>query len=133
MIILCNSFSQKNMNFARTVTVLCLLLPNITSQEFDLRIVGTINPNLLTLECRSRQTETSEPNAFFWLNGTSLFDVVPRVQINREQGSRNIIFIITRDLEGIYTCGTQSNPNNQRESDPKFYPGLLYSPFSPLI
>ncbi len=115
------------MNFARTVTILCLLLPSVTlSQEFDLLIVNTININVLTLECRSLQTATSEPNAFFWLNGTSLFDVVPRVEIYRQPGSSNIVFIITRDLEGIYTCGTQSNPNNQRESNPKYFPGLLH-------
>ncbi len=118
------------MNFARTVTILCLLLPSITlSQKFDLLIVGTININVLTLECRNEQTGTSEPNAFFWLNGTSLFDVMPRVEINRQPGSSNIAFSITRDLEGMYTCGTQSNPNNQRESDPKYFPGLLHLPF----
>ncbi len=111
------------------VTLLCLFLPTeiLTQVDFSLVIVSTSNPdiNVLRLECRDRNTETDVSDAFFWLNGTSLFDIVPPGTISRLSDGAEIMFLITRDLEGIYTCGTQTNPSNRRESDSHYFVGMF--------
>lgn len=110
------------------VTLLCVLLgptKMLAQQEFSLVIIATSSQdiNLLRLECRNMRTQLGVPDAFFWLNGTSLFDIMPPVTINRPSGGAEIIFQITRSLEGMYTCGTQTNPNNRVESEPQNFVG----------
>ncbi len=116
------------LRFAIIVTLLCVLLVRPTTpQDFSLILISTTGQdvNVLILECRNKETNQGEPSAFFWLNETSLFDIMPSFQINRVSSGTQILFVITGDLEGVYTCGTQTNPNNRRESDSLYFVGKL--------
>ena len=115
------------------VTIICslfLVLPwsGAMAEEVSYRLIlidasESGNDNLIRLECRLEDNSV-EQNAFFWLNGISLFDreeeTLTRTLRTIGQG---IQFTITPDTEGSYTCGVQTSMN-RIESEPKIYAGM---------
>lgn len=126
------TFSCRSTMFWQVTTIFFCFLVSTTKQNMALNppysvinialspSITVLDPNRLELECRNRDRGIAEPNAFFWLNGTSLFDLV---QVTHIQHSGHIQFTITREFEGRYTCGIQVDSQNRLQSSPKYFIG----------
>ena len=111
-----------------------LLLSSLTQAQTGLfELIYMTDPNHQTalsgsilLQCR--YADTTEPldihQTKFWLNRTSACDpdltAIADVQVLRDD--KKIKFNLTRNLEGVYTCGTLAIQENEviiRESVPR--------------
>ena len=75
-----------------------------------------VDINLILVECFEVERGQGNPDAFIWLNGISLATLT---RVDRLPQTRRFRFIITRDLEGNYTCGTQEDSVNRLQSKPE--------------
>ena len=93
-----------------------------TRPRFDLVPSFTEGSNEVLFRCRDKMTSSPYSSALFWLNGTNLIDQADYVRSGASGGE--IEFIITRQLEGNYTCGKLSPDGLTREeSIPEAYVG----------
>ena len=87
--------------------------------------------NRMILSCISLETALPLAHAIFMLNGTNLNERATTFLINN---GLKLVFIITRQLEGSYTCGFFINVINIEESRPvpfvgKLIKGVLFDSF----
>lgn len=91
--------------------------------RFRLKILTdspTARSNFLRLQCQDGELGfLSNPDTLVWLNSTNLVDKTP-VEDSYNDGQRVSVFIITQELEGVYTCGLPAPDGvNRPESAPQ--------------
>ena len=104
-----------------SMTLFLLACLNLSKQQeppFQFKLIdpGVPDTNLIVVECFESKRGQGNDDAFIWLNDTSLASLT-RVDSLTLRG--HFRFVITRDLEGNYTCGTQEDSVNRLESEPK--------------
>ncbi len=99
--------------------VLLLLILDLlcccTAQQGPFQLVLSREHNLLTLNCRDSNSLT-HPGLNFWINNT-MTDLRELLDQRGERYSENsqfgFNFVINRDLEGLYFCGSDVNTISQ--------------------
>lgn len=88
--------------------------------------------NLLTLECTDASTGNSIPNAVFFRNRDVFFDLADPRQVEPDRpvqrvipDGNQIVFTITLQAEGNYSCGRRIDEVSFRRSLPKSFVGKL--------
>lgn len=83
------------------------------SQELDLSAARlAITSNIIQLQCINVEDGATFPEALFFLNGTNLEDRAPTASVRNGVG---VLMLITRDLEGVYTCALAFDPRTSDE------------------
>ena len=109
-----------------------LLVKLVKSQQprFELETLGRIvNDPFVTLQCRDNSINTiaNINDVKFWLNRTSPDDPDLRersdVFVSPGQTGTELTFVLTRSIEGSYTCGIQVDSANVEESNPEILVG----------
>ncbi len=95
------------------ILVLSLLPLYCNAQQgpFELIIMRIDNTNTLSLSCRDSSTAIDIQNPSFWINTTmrELRDRLDRRDEIYLVTAQSIMFVINRDLEGLYFCGSDVN------------------------
>ena len=102
-----------------------LFLLDSTTASYKLKhtIQNTATGSVL-LQCQGAVTlNVTESDVVFWLNRGNATDAGLRergdVTVSETEDQLGIVFNLTRDLEGFYTCGRRINSSNVYESLPK--------------
>ena len=85
------------------VTVLLFSITRLcASQELDLSAIRLeFTSNIIRLQCTDVENGVTLSDALFFLNGTNLEEFNPITTLRNSDG---IDLLITRALEGMYTC-----------------------------
>ena len=75
------------------------------SVESPFQILLERHTNTIILHCRLKANSLLTPNAMFFLNESRLDNLI---QLYQNQDNYGVSFMITRDLEGYFTCGNDS-------------------------
>ena len=76
---------------------------------FTLVVSRNVGSNSIILRCRNSNA-ILDPRAMYFLNGTRVDLVDGLVDTSRD--SSRVVFLITRRLEGEYSCGTELQRSN---------------------
>lgn len=98
--------------FRMRTTIICLCAISVlcTAQQngdAPFTLVDTRSPgsNSVTLNCRRTSTGLFDPQALYFRNGVRLDTTEGFLNTNNDPGV--LSFLMTRKLEGEYSCGTQ--------------------------
>ena len=98
-----------DMKFPLASALVVILFQISTSQQeeppFTLVDVRSLESNIITLRCRRNSDDAFDSEAHYYRNNTRLDSISGFVNTNKEQGT--VTFMITRELEGEYSCGRE--------------------------
>ena len=123
--------SEGSMKFGslRILLLICTRVAVLSQQPSSFLLEGfrgQVERNLISFQCTNAETGQPAPDAIFMLDGTELGEKAGRT-LSRGSNPNTILFQITREFEGNYSCGFRVDDNNIIVSNPVPFVGELMS------